>query len=51
MNRPSPINRRINARDNRNWRWEKEKPVVKATGSEKLNHFDWPPERSHRFES
>ena len=43
--------RRNARREKQNRRWEKEKPVVKATGSEKLNHFDWPPERSHRFES
>jgi hypothetical protein len=43
---------RRNARqEKQNRRWEKEKPVVKATGSEKLNHFDWPQERSSRFES
>lgn len=42
--------RRNARREKQNRRW-KEKPVVKATGSEKLNHFDWPPERCSRFES
>lgn len=49
MNR-TPINRRINARDNRNWRWEKEKPVVRATGSKIQKRFQQPPKRLNRIE-